>query len=55
MVERQRKEEWEMLKSHTEVGRDEFKRLIDIVQANQVKQLQAKHDKYARLYLYNFI
>lgn len=45
MVERQRKEEWEMLKSHTEVGRDEFKRLIDIVQANQVKQLQAKHDK----------
>lgn len=51
MVERQRKEEWEMLKSHTEVGRDEFKRLIDIVQANQVKQLQAKHDKYAKYYL----
>lgn len=47
MVERQRKEEWEMLKSHTEAGREEFKKLIEIVQASQVKQLQAKHDKYA--------
>ncbi|XP_076176360.1 1-phosphatidylinositol 4,5-bisphosphate phosphodiesterase [Ptiloglossa arizonensis] len=45
MVERQRKEEWEMLKSQAEAGRDEFKRIIEIVQAAQVKQLQAKHDK----------
>lgn len=47
MVERQRKEEWEMMKSHTEAGREEFKKLIEVVQASQVKQLQAKHDKYA--------
>lgn len=46
MVERQRKEEWEMLKSHTESGREEFKKLIEVVQASQVKQLQAKHDKF---------
>ncbi|CAL7933813.1 unnamed protein product [Xylocopa violacea] len=45
MVERQRKEEWEMLKLHTEAGREEFKKLIEVVQAAQVKQLQAKHDK----------
>ncbi|KAF7391274.1 hypothetical protein V1477_008936 [Vespula maculifrons] len=45
MVEKHRKEEWEMLKTHTEVGRDEFKKLIEVVQASQVKQLQAKHDK----------
>ena len=46
MVERQRKEEWEMLRNQAEAGRDEYKKLIEIVQASQVKQLQAKHDKY---------
>lgn len=46
MVERQRKEEWEMLRIQAEAGRDEYKKLIEIVQASQVKQLQAKHDKY---------
>ncbi|XP_043519427.1 1-phosphatidylinositol 4,5-bisphosphate phosphodiesterase-like isoform X1 [Frieseomelitta varia] len=45
MVERQRKEEWEMLRNQAEAGRDEYKKLIEIVQASQVKQLQAKHDK----------
>ncbi|KAI4483437.1 hypothetical protein M0802_013387 [Mischocyttarus mexicanus] len=45
MVEKHRKEEWEILKNQTEVGRDEFKKLIEIVQAAQIKQLQAKHDK----------
>ncbi|XP_053974443.1 1-phosphatidylinositol 4,5-bisphosphate phosphodiesterase-like isoform X1 [Hylaeus volcanicus] len=45
MVEKQRKEEWELLKTHTETAREEFKKLIEVVQAGQVKQLQAKHDK----------
>ncbi|CAK9818631.1 1-phosphatidylinositol 4,5-bisphosphate phosphodiesterase [Anthophora plagiata] len=45
MVERQRKEEWELLKTQTEAAREEFKKLIEVVQASQVKQLQAKHDK----------
>ncbi|KAH0956604.1 hypothetical protein HN011_004935 [Eciton burchellii] len=44
-MERQRKEEWELLKNQTQSSRDELKRLIEIVQATQVKQLQAKHDK----------
>lgn len=45
MMEKQRKEEWELLKNQTQSSRDELKRLIEIVQATQVKQLQTKHDK----------
>lgn len=45
MMEKQRKEEWELLKNQTQGSRDELKRLIEIVQATQVKQMQAKHDK----------
>lgn len=45
MVERQRKEEWELLRVQTEAAKDEFKKIIDVVQAGQMKQLQAKHDK----------
>lgn len=49
MMERQRKEEWELLKNQTESCREEFKKLIEVVQASQMKQLQAKHDKYVDL------
>ncbi|XP_024886920.1 1-phosphatidylinositol 4,5-bisphosphate phosphodiesterase-like [Temnothorax curvispinosus] len=45
MMEKQRKEEWELLKNQTQSSRDELKRLIEVVQATQVKQMQAKHDK----------
>lgn len=45
MIEKQKKEEWELLKNQTQSARDELKRLIEIVQATQVKQMQAKHDK----------
>ncbi|XP_076235986.1 1-phosphatidylinositol 4,5-bisphosphate phosphodiesterase isoform X2 [Calliopsis andreniformis] len=45
MVERQRKEEWELLKAQADAGREEFKKIIDVVLASQVKQLQARHDK----------
>lgn len=45
MMEKQRKEEWELLKNQTQGSRDELKRLIEIVQATQVKQMQTKHDK----------
>lgn len=45
MMERQKKEEWELLKNQIQSSRDELKRLIEIVQATQVKQMQAKHDK----------
>lgn len=46
MMEKQRKEEWELLKNQTQSSRDELKRLIEVVQATQVKQMQAKHDKF---------
>ncbi|KYQ55913.1 1-phosphatidylinositol-4,5-bisphosphate phosphodiesterase [Trachymyrmex zeteki] len=45
MMEKQRKEEWDLLKNQTQSSRDELKRLIEIVQATQIKQLQTKHDK----------
>lgn len=56
MMEKQRKEEWELLKNQTQSSRDELKRLIEVVQATQVKQMQAKHDKLVHaIYLFCFI
>lgn len=52
MMEKQRKEEWELLKNQTQGSRDELKRLIEIVQATQVKQMQAKHDKLVQVLIY---
>lgn len=45
MIEKQKKEEWELLKNQIQSSRDELKRLIEVVQATQVKQMQAKHDR----------
>lgn len=45
MMEKQRKEEWEMHKTHILAGKDEFRKIMEIVQAAQVKQLQIKQDK----------
>lgn len=45
MMEKQRKEEWELLKTHTQNSRDELKKLIEVTQATQNKQLQVKQDK----------
>lgn len=53
MIERQNKEEWELLKNQTESARDELKRLIQVVQATQVKQMQAKQDRSVLRYLTN--
>lgn len=53
MMEKQRKEEWELLKNQTQSSRDELKKLIEIVQAMQVKQMQAKHDKLVHA-IYSF-
>jgi len=49
IMEKQRKEEWDLLKNQTQNSRDELKRLIEIVQATQIKQLQAKHDKLVHI------
>ncbi|CAG5089760.1 5-bisphosphate phosphodiesterase (Drosophila melanogaster) [Cotesia congregata] len=45
MMEKQRKEEWELHKVHVQAGKDEFKRVMEVVQTQQVKQLQIKQDK----------
>lgn len=48
MVEKHQKEEWEMNKKQIAAGREEFKKVIEIVQANQNKQLQIKQDKWVK-------
>lgn len=53
MMKKQRKEEWELLKNQTQNSRDELKRLIEVVQGTQVKQMQAKHDKLVHA-IYSF-
>lgn len=45
MVEKQRKDEWTLQQSQIKVSKDELKAVLPAAQANQVKQLEAKHDK----------
>lgn len=45
-MERHRKAEWELQRAHHGLPRDDIKACIPAVQAQQVKMLEAKHDKY---------
>jgi phosphatidylinositol phospholipase C beta len=45
MVERHRKEEWELIRQHLTDQQDIFKRLMEASHAAQMKQLEAKHDR----------
>ncbi|KAK0178655.1 hypothetical protein PV327_007528 [Microctonus hyperodae] len=45
MMEKQRKAEWEMNIAHITAGKEEFKKVIEIIKAAQNKQLQIKQDK----------
>jgi len=45
MVERHRKEEWELIKQHLIDQQDILKRLMEASHAAQMKQLEAKHDR----------
>ncbi|XP_014211046.1 1-phosphatidylinositol 4,5-bisphosphate phosphodiesterase-like [Copidosoma floridanum] len=45
MMEKQRKEEWDLNKAQLESCKQDVKECIPAVQANQVKLLEAKHDK----------
>lgn len=45
MVERHRKEEWETMKQQLTDQQDVLKRLMEVVQATQIKQLEAKHER----------
>lgn len=44
-MERHRKQEWEFLRNQLDEQRDALKRHMEILQAAQMKQLEAKHDR----------
>ena len=44
-MERHKKEEWEMMKSHLQQQEEILKKLMEVSQANQMKQLLAKHER----------
>lgn len=46
MVEKQRKDEWTLQQTQIKGSKDELKAVLPAAQANQVKQLEVKHDKY---------
>lgn len=45
MVERHRKEEWELMRQHLTDQQDILKRLMEASHAAQMKQMEAKHDR----------
>lgn len=45
LVDRHRKEEWELLKNQVNEQRETLDKVIEIVQANQMKELDAKYDR----------
>lgn len=45
MVERHRKQEWETLKQQLNDQQEILKKLMETMQAQQMKQLEAKHDR----------
>lgn len=47
MIDRHRKEEWELLKNQLNEQREGMDKIIEIVQAAQVKQLEAKYERLA--------
>lgn len=46
MIDRHRKEDWGLLKSQLEEQRGTMNAVIEIAQAAQVKQLEAKYERY---------
>ncbi|XP_068219882.1 1-phosphatidylinositol 4,5-bisphosphate phosphodiesterase isoform X2 [Palaemon carinicauda] len=45
MMEKHRKEEWELLKEHLKSQEDILKKLMEEEQANQIKKLEGKHEQ----------
>lgn len=45
MIERHKKEEWDMLKTQLEDQKEVLKKLLEQTQAAQIKQLEAKHER----------
>lgn len=45
MMERHRKEEWGVLKTQVEEQKEHLQKIIEQVQATQMKQLEGKHER----------
>lgn len=45
MIERHKKEEWDLLKQQLDDQRDILRKLMEATQASQMKQLEAKHER----------
>jgi len=45
MIERHKKEEWELLRTQLTDQQDTLKKLMELTQQGQMKQLEAKHDR----------
>lgn len=45
LMERHRKQEWEFLRHQLDDQRDVLRKHMELLQANQMKQLEAKHDR----------
>ena len=50
MIERQRKEHWALMKQHITEQQETFTKLMETTHANQMKQLEAKHDRYLPIF-----
>jgi len=49
MRQKQRKEEWEMMKAHLTAQEEILKKLMEVSQQNQMKQIEAKHERYGQI------
>lgn len=45
MIERHKKEEWDLLKQQLDDQREILRKLMETTQAGQMKQLEAKHER----------
>lgn len=45
MLNRHKKEEWDILKQQVEENKETMKKLMESVQASQMKQLDEKHER----------
>jgi hypothetical protein len=50
VVERQQREKWETLRLQLKDNQDVLRKLMEGVQAAQMKQLEAKHERYIFLF-----
>ena len=52
MMEKHRKEEWEMLKDHLKSQEDILKKLMEEEQQAQIKKMEVRHEQYVCLFVF---